>query len=184
METEIQGQRAFNVHQKAKKAFENFTYNGLALGKCWSIIKEEKLYLILGFETFAQYVFNEFGYSYETAFKSINVYQNLVKKFHLKENEIKEIGIAKLDIITRRADEKNLDELLEKARALNKKDLMIELGIDGKEKYRQDKSVVKAEKLADYLESYILPHYKNIPDLMERKLEFAKQIITYYENSN
>jgi len=75
--------------------------NLLELGKLFKTIRDEKLYKLLGAETFGEYVgYPEISFGRSTIYSFIHVYEKFVLRLKVSEEVLSKIGHRRLQIIT------------------------------------------------------------------------------------
>ncbi len=127
--------------------------NLISLGQLLSEIKRSKLFLFKGYEKFKDFVEAEYQLSSSLAGKLVSTFDLFIEEMDIAENEVKEIGFDRLQMIKpfmQKADWKERDEWVHKAEEMPTKDLRDHI-----------KELKKQEKEADldlkevYIEQYM-----------------------------
>lgn len=127
--------------------------NFISLGQLLSEIKRSKLFLFKGYEKFKDFVEAEYQLSSSLAGKLVSTFDLFIEEMDIAENEVKEIGFDRLQMIKpfmQKADWKERDEWVHKAEEMPTKDLRDHI-----------KELKKQEKEADldlkevYIEQYM-----------------------------
>jgi len=107
--------------------------NLLELGKLFKTIRDEKLYKLLGAETFGEYVgYPEISFGRSTIYSFIHVYELYILKLGFQPKLLSNIGHRKLQIITpviknHVASTLEIDEWIKMAELLSESDLINEV---------------------------------------------------------
>jgi len=108
--------------------------NLLELGKLFKTIRDEKLYKLLGAETFGEYIgYPEISFGRSTIYSFIHVYELFVLKLECNPEVLSKIGHRKLQIINpvfkydATVFDYEVGEWLEKAKTLSESDLINEV---------------------------------------------------------
>ena len=100
--------------------------NFVMLGQLLSEIKRSKLYLFKGYENFKDFVETEYQLSGSLAGKLISTFDLFIEEMDIDENEVKEIGFDRLQMIKpfmKKADWQVRDEWIHKAEEMPFKEL-------------------------------------------------------------
>ena len=122
---------AKTAHERRENFIKLHTLSkGLELKLIWEMYKNDD-FLSLGFDNFNHYCeapinSGGLGISRSYAVQLYSVYQRFVEELGIPEEEVMAIGPRKLYSVKDRVDENNVDDILEKARSLSQKDLVLE----------------------------------------------------------
>lgn len=131
--------------------------NFISLGQLLSEIKRSKLFLFKGYEKFKDFVEAEYQLSSSLAGKLVTTFDLFIEEMDIAENEVKEIGFDRLQMIKpfmQKADWKERDEWVHKAEEMPTKDLRDHI----KELKKQDKEAdldIKEVYIEQYMEKMI-----------------------------
>jgi len=93
--------KAENVHKEILARTIITANNLLELGKLFKTIRDEKLYKLLGAETFGEYIgYPEISFGRSTIYSFIHVYELFVLKLKYPPERLSKIGHRRLQIIT------------------------------------------------------------------------------------
>ena len=122
---------AKEAHERRESFIKLHTLSkGFELKLIWEMYKNQD-FKSLGFENFNHYCeapinSGGLGISRSYAVQLYSVYQRFVEDLGVSEKDVMEIGPRKLYSIKDRVDENNVDEILERARSLSQRDLVLE----------------------------------------------------------
>ena len=86
--------------------------------------KDDKLYKVLGYETFEAYLATpELALSRSHVYTLIQIYEKLVVELKVQPAELVDTEWSKLQIVLPQINENNKEDLLDKARSLSRSDL-------------------------------------------------------------
>ncbi len=131
--------------------------NFISLGQLLSEIKRSKLFLFKGYEKFKDFVEAEYQLSSSLAGKLVTTFDLFIEEMDIAENEVKEIGFDRLQMIKpfmQKADWKERDEWVHKAEEMPTKDLRDHI----KELKKQEKEAdldIKEVYIEQYMEKMI-----------------------------
>jgi hypothetical protein len=131
--------------------------NFISLGQLLSEIKRSKLFLFKGYEKFKDFVEAEYQLSSSLAGKLVSTFDLFIEEMDIAENEVKEIGFDRLQMIKpfmQKADWKERDEWVHKAEEMPTKDLRDHI----KELKKQEKEAdldIKEVYIEQYMEKMI-----------------------------
>ena len=118
---------AWAQHQRILECKATIEYTFLSLGKELAEFDEMQRWEMLGYNSFAAYLADpDVDISPRTAYRIIRVHKMAIRYSILPSAAI-EVGSTKLDMLASHVNEENLEELLNKASALSRKDLRAEL---------------------------------------------------------
>lgn len=87
----------FDLFKKLKTArvLQDITF--IAIGKMLKVVRDRKLYKVMDFENFSQFLLQEeLSFSREKAYAYIRVYEIFVERLNLKQAELSQIGVTRL----------------------------------------------------------------------------------------
>lgn len=118
----------FTIHKRIIALKEQGVMVYLELGAYLSIIKQNKFYETLGYDTFWEYIGTpELGFRRDTAYRMMKIYEKFCVELALDPGQVKEINWTKLRDIIPVVNKENSEEWLEKARTLSRSDLITEV---------------------------------------------------------
>lgn len=95
--TEIQSKIAFDKYSGLKDALKQQGYLFLFIGKTLRDIRDDKLFIDLGYETFGDFLQDpELKQKPSTCYAYIRIYEYYVEKLEMKESEVVEVGMNRL----------------------------------------------------------------------------------------
>jgi len=122
----IQANRAFKLDQQLKHLKRTVEASGLVMGKILYEIQEDRLYEVLGYDTFEQYLADpELSFKRSTAYNLKKIYKQWVLEYGYSIDELQDVGYDRLLKAGKMATKKTADEWLEKAKSLSRTDLEI-----------------------------------------------------------
>lgn len=110
---EFSQMNAEQLHLAAKKADKNRSSNLLQMAEIWTLIDDAQMYGQLGYNSFAEYIKEEFNRSKSTAIAIMRVHRTFVEELGCGKEQIEEIGYPNLSIVAAHTTEENLEEVLE-----------------------------------------------------------------------
>jgi len=126
------------IHQKVIQLKKDILNNFYKLGAYLKEIRDEKIYVDLGYDTFESYIATpELSFKRSMVYSLIGVYETYFEKSNQSDiNKFKEIDMTKLDRIRQFKDKpkEEFQEWIEKARELSLSDLNAEIKIERGEK--------------------------------------------------
>jgi len=144
--------------------------NLLELGKLFKTIRDEKLYKLLGADTFNEYCgFPEISFGRSTIYSFIHVHELYVLKLEYPPEQLSKIGHRKLQIISPVMKEGGKDNLIlwewvEKAEVLSESDLINEVRrVQGKPEMIPKPKEVENENIYPFSFNDYLDFVKNHP---------------------
>lgn len=118
------GKAAFALHQEILGLRNALMENFLQLGAKLSIVKKEKYFKTLDFDTFAAYLATpELSLSLSSAYALIDIHEKFLTRLKIPAQRLLPIGRKKLEMISSIVDEQNADTWLSEAEHLSTSDL-------------------------------------------------------------
>jgi len=136
---------AHKIDQRIKNLRYSIDSGFLDLAKSLKEVRDEKLYKLLNMETFEAYIAQpELAFERRSVYAFIQIYETFVEKYNVHPDALLEAGWTKLSKIIPYTNDKNHDQLLEKATSLSRSDLDEELVEQG--------YITKKEQETQYVE--------------------------------
>ena len=127
--------RAHGIVLEIKSVILNRTKDVFSLGKFLKEIRDEELYLVLGYDSFLEFIADpEISFQKTTAYAYIQLYECFVEKYNVDFRKIGKIPYSKLLKIMKYVDETNIDTLIGLAMDLVSGDLDEEIEFLGLKK--------------------------------------------------
>ncbi len=118
---------AWAQHQRIVLCKRKIEFRFIELGKELAEFDEMQRWETLGYNSFAAYLADpDVDISARTAYRIIRVHK-MIAEYEVPPPVAIDVGSTKLDMLASHVNEKNLEELLNKASALSRKDLKAEL---------------------------------------------------------
>ena len=125
--TDLVVTEAWVQHQRILTCKTDIEIRFMQLGKELAEFDEMQGWQVLGYSSFAAYLADpDVDISPRTAYRIIRVHK-MVTQYEVLPPVAIDVGSTKLDMLASHVNEKNLEELLNKASALSRKDLKAEL---------------------------------------------------------
>lgn len=119
----------YDLHQKVIQLKKDILNNFYKLGAYLKEIRDKKIYIDLGYETFESYIaIPELSFKRSMVYSLIGIYETYFEKSNQSDiDKFKEIDITKLDRIRQFSKKENFSEWISKARELSLSDLNISI---------------------------------------------------------
>jgi len=114
-------------HQLILRLKETLTNGFLLLGEKLSKCQKEQLYLVLGYDTFEEYIASpDIGFKRSWVYDLMRIYRTFVEQLKISPEKLQRIGVTKLLTIETIVNNSNYNDWLEKANVLSISDLQKE----------------------------------------------------------
>ena len=95
--TEAEGKKAFEVHNAILNLKKQMGMAFVEIGKLLKEVRDNKLYRVLGYDTFQSYIVNsELGFKTRTVYYYIEIYECFIQELKVEMEKLADLGFDKL----------------------------------------------------------------------------------------